>query len=133
MQSLDNPILHLVGEEADRLQLDCYVIGGWVRDPFLHRPSTDIDIGAVPTVDPLRPSPLPSTPPTKGESVQLPSNLTPSLAERDGVGTVSIGIELAKAVAKRLGEGAHLSVFRTYGTAQVKRGEMELEFVGARK
>ena len=44
MQSLDNPILHLVGEEADRLQLDCYVIGGWVRDLLLHRPSTDIDI-----------------------------------------------------------------------------------------
>ena len=49
------------------------------------------------------------------------------------MGPVSIGIELAQAVAKRLGKGAHLSVFRTYGTAQVKRGEMELEFVGARK
>ena len=126
MQSLDNPILHLVGEEADRLQLDCYVIGGWVRDLLLHRPSTDIDIVVVKKVDPLRPSLLPSTPPTKGESIQLPSNLTPSLEVRDGVGPVSIGIELAQAVAKRLGKGAHLSVFRTYGTAQVTRGEMEL-------
>ena len=121
MQSLDNPILHLVGEEADRLQLDCYVIGGWVRDLLLHRPSTDIDIVVVKKVDPLLPSVPPSTPPTKGESIQLPSNLTPSLG-RDGMGPVSIGIELAQAVAKRLGKGAHLSVFRTYGTAQVKRG-----------
>ena len=133
MQSLDNPILHLVGEEADRLQLDCYVIGGWVRDLLLHRPSTDIDIVVVKKVDTLRPSVLPSTPPTKGESIQLPSNLTPSLIGRDGGGLPSIGIELAQAVAKRLGKGAHLSVFRTYGTAQVKRGEIELEFVGARK
>ena len=89
MQSLDNPILHLVGEEADRLQLDCYVIGGWVRDLLLHRPSTDIDIVVVKKVDPLLPSVPPSTPPTKGESIQLPSNLTPSLVGRDGVGSNS--------------------------------------------
>ena len=105
MQSLDNPILHLVGEEADRLQLDCYVIGGWVRDLLLHRPSTDIDIVVVKKVDPLLPSVSPSTPPTKGESIQLPSNLTPSLIGRDGVSPVSIGIELAQAVAKCLGKG----------------------------
>jgi poly(A) polymerase len=36
-------------------------------------------------------------------------------------------------VAKRLGKKAHLAVFKTYGTAQVKRGELELEFVGARR
>ena len=36
-------------------------------------------------------------------------------------------------MAKKLGKGAHLSVFKTYGTAQVKRGDLELEFVGARK
>ena len=109
------------------------MIGGWVRDLLLHRPSTDIDIVVVKKVAPLLNSVPPTTPPTKGESIQLPSNLTPSLVGRDGVGLPSIGIELAQAVAKRLGKGAHLSVFRTYGTAQVKRGEMELEFVGARK
>ena len=103
---IDNPILHLVGEEADRLGLECYVIGGWVRDLFLHRPSDDIDIVVV-----------------------------------------GSGISLAEAVAKRLGKGAHLAVFKTYGTAQVKaplrfprgggephsRTELELEFVGARR
>ena len=46
--------------------------------------------------------------------------------------TVGSGIELAKAVHKSM-RGSHLSVFKTYGTAQVKRGELELEFVGARK
>lgn len=89
---IDLPILHLVGEEADRLGLECYVIGGYVRDIFLHRDSTDIDVVVV-----------------------------------------GSGIALAQAVAKRLGKGAHLSVFKTYGTAQVKRGKIELEFVGARR
>ena len=36
-------------------------------------------------------------------------------------------------MAKVLGRGTHLSVFKTYGTAQVKRGDLELEFVGARR
>ena len=89
---IENPSLRMVGEEADRLGLECYVIGGWVRDLFLHRESDDIDVVVV-----------------------------------------GSGITLAEAVAKRLGKGAHLSVFKTYGTAQVKRGALELEFVGARK
>ena len=47
--------------------------------------------------------------------------------------TVGSGIELAETVAKRMGKGTHLSVFKTYGTAQVKHRDTELEFVGARK
>lgn len=47
--------------------------------------------------------------------------------------TVGSGIEVARAVASRLGKRAHLSVFRTYGTAQVKTRQWELEFVGARR
>ena len=82
----------LIGEEADRLGMECYVIGGWVRDLLLHRPSKDIDVVVV-----------------------------------------GSGIELAEAVSKRLGKGAHLAVFKTYGTAQVKKGDLELEFVGARR
>ena len=85
-------MLKMVGAEADRLGLECYVIGGYVRDLFLHRESTDIDVVVV-----------------------------------------GSGISLAEAVAKKLGKGAHLSVFKTYGTAQVKRGNLELEFVGARR
>ena len=99
---IEHPILRMVGEEADKMGLECYVIGGWVRDLFLHRPSDDIDIVVV-----------------------------------------GSGISLAEAVAKRLGKGAHLAVFKTYGTAQVKakgrkvnsegENEIELEFVGARR
>ncbi len=47
--------------------------------------------------------------------------------------TVGSGIEVAEAVTRALGKGTHLSVFRSFGTAQVKRGDMELEFVGARR
>ena len=89
---IENPVLRMIGKEADRLGLECYVIGGWVRDLFLHRESDDIDIVVV-----------------------------------------GSGIQLAESVAKHLGKGAHLSVFKTYGTAQVKKGDLELEFVGARR
>lgn len=46
---------------------------------------------------------------------------------------VGSGIELASAVRKKLGKGAHLAVFRNFGTAQIKYRDTELEFVGARK
>lgn len=81
-----------VSEAADELGLEAFVIGGYVRDIFLRRPSKDIDIVAV-----------------------------------------GSGIELAKAVARKMGRNAHLSVFKNFGTAQVKLGDIELEFVGARK
>ena len=81
-----------VSDVADELGLEAYVIGGYVRDIFLRRPSKDIDIVAV-----------------------------------------GSGIELAKAVARKMGRNAHLSVFKNFGTAQVKLGDIELEFVGARK
>lgn len=82
----------IVSEAADEIGFEAYVIGGYVRDIFLRRPSKDIDVVAV-----------------------------------------GSGIELARAVAKKLGRGAHLSVFKNFGTAQVKCGDLELEFVGARK
>ena len=47
--------------------------------------------------------------------------------------TVGSGIEVAKAVASSLGRRAHLSVFKNFGTAQVKTRQWELEFVGARR
>jgi poly(A) polymerase len=46
---------------------------------------------------------------------------------------VGSGIEMARAFAGKLGKGAHLSVFRNFGTAQVKHEDTEVEFVGARK
>jgi len=97
---LDKDIFHLIGNVADELGVECYVVGGYVRDIFLERPSDDIDVVVV-----------------------------------------GSGIRVAEALKQRLGRRAHLSVFRNFGTAQVKvrghkeegNGEMEIEFVGARK
>ena len=89
---LDKPVFHLVGDVADELGVECYVVGGYVRDLFLERPSNDIDVVVV-----------------------------------------GSGIALAEAVRKRCGRRAHVSVFRNFGTAQLKYDGMEVEFVGARK
>ena len=89
---LDKPIFHLISDAADRLGLECYVVGGYVRDIFLERPSSDIDVVVV-----------------------------------------GSGIALATELKQTLGKKAHLSVFRNFGTAQVKIGKTEVEFVGARR
>ncbi|NLC49764.1 MAG: HD domain-containing protein [Bacteroidales bacterium] len=47
--------------------------------------------------------------------------------------TVGSGIQLAKAVAKKLGNHVRITVFKNFGTAQIKYKQYELEFVGARK
>ena len=44
---LDKDIFHKISEAADSLQLECYVVGGYVRDLFLERPSNDIDVVVV--------------------------------------------------------------------------------------
>lgn len=46
---------------------------------------------------------------------------------------VGSGIQIAEALTKQLGRAAHLSVFKNFGTAQVKYHGCEIEFVGARK
>lgn len=92
LRHLSGRPFQIIREAADEAGLEVYVIGGYVRDIFLCRPSKDIDVVVV-----------------------------------------GSGIELAKAVAKKLGKKATLSVFRNFGTAQVKLKDLELEFVGARK
>jgi len=89
---LDQPIFHLISDAADHLGVECYVVGGYVRDIFLERPSNDIDVVVV-----------------------------------------GSGIEVASELKRMLGRKAHLSVFKNFGTAQVKMGHEEVEFVGARK
>lgn len=88
----DGKIFHQISETADELGLECYVVGGYVRDLYLQRPSKDIDVVVV-----------------------------------------GSGIQMAEALGKKLGKGAHISVFRNFGTAQVKYRQTEIEFVGARK
>jgi len=89
---LDKDIFHQISDAADALGLECYVVGGYVRDIFLERPSDDIDVVVV-----------------------------------------GSGIEVATRLKQQLGRRAHLSVFKNFGTAQVKYHDIEVEFVGARK
>ena len=83
--------LSVVTAVADRLGLECHLVGGSVRDILLGRPSVDLNIVVV-----------------------------------------GSGVTLAREVARACGK-AHLSVFKTYGTAQVKHHGVEYEFVGARR
>lgn len=46
---------------------------------------------------------------------------------------VGNGIELAELVAKKLAHKPKVSIFKTYGTAMFRYGNIEIEFVGARK
>ena len=44
---LNKDIFHLIGDCADELGVECYVVSGFVRDIFLERPSKDIDVVVV--------------------------------------------------------------------------------------
>ena len=46
---------------------------------------------------------------------------------------VGSGIDLAKAVAKKLGRKGKISIYRNFGTAMLRYDDLEIEFVGARK
>ena len=46
---------------------------------------------------------------------------------------VGNGIELAQLVAEKLGKNSKVNVFKNFGTAMIKNGDWEIEFVGARK
>lgn len=91
-QHFSEPIFGQIAETVDALGLECYVVGGYVRDIFLQRLSKDIDVVVV-----------------------------------------GSGIEMAEALGRRLGRAARVSVFKNFGTAQVKYKGTEVEFVGARK
>ena len=43
-QHFSEPIFGQIAETADTLGMECYVVGGYVRDIFLQRPSKDIDV-----------------------------------------------------------------------------------------
>ena len=101
---LSSPHFQKLTQTVDALGLEAYIVGGYVRDFILKRPSKDVDVVVV-----------------------------------------GSGIEVAQAFSKSLGKGATCSVFRNFGTAQVKwrhwetvdgkrvQQEEEIEFVGARK
>ncbi|HZW78366.1 MAG TPA: HD domain-containing protein [Flavobacteriaceae bacterium] len=91
--ALENPIFRTLSQAAKNLNLEAYVIGGYVRDFFLERgQKKDIDVVAI-----------------------------------------GSGIELAEEVSKLLPGKPKVAVFKTYGTAMLRSGGIEVEFVGARK
>lgn len=85
-------ILKKIGDAAASLQVPCYLIGGFVRDKIIGRPTKDMDIVCI------------------GD-----------------------GIALAEAVSKKFTPKPEVNFFKTFGTAQIKTGDWEIEFVGARK
>ena len=85
-------ILKKIASAAEELKLPCYLIGGFVRDMILGRPTKDIDIVCV------------------GD-----------------------GIALAEKVAQQFKPRPEVNFFKTFGTAQIKVDDLEIEFVGARK
>lgn len=92
-KALSHTIFKVISEAAKDLNVEAYVIGGFVRDFLLERGShKDIDIVAN-----------------------------------------GSGIELAKAVSKKLPNTPKVQVFKTYGTAMLLFEDLEIEFVGARK
>jgi len=91
--ALSEPIFKTIVQAADALELETYVIGGFVRDYILQRGTAkDIDVVAV-----------------------------------------GSGIALARKVSELLPNKPKVQVFKTYGTAMLKSGQTEVEFVGARK
>ena len=44
---LDHKVFKLISEVADEKSVECYVIGGFVRDIFLERPSNDTDVVCI--------------------------------------------------------------------------------------
>ncbi len=87
---LSNPIFRRISRIVDARGIQAFVVGGYVRDHYLHRPSTDIDVVVV-----------------------------------------GSGIEVAEALGREL--HTRVSVFKTFGTAMLRAGGIEVEFVGARK
>lgn len=92
-EAIQDPIFSIITEAAAEVHVDCFVIGGFVRDFILNRGiPKDIDIVAV-----------------------------------------GSGIALAEKVAEKMSNKPKVSVFKNFGTAMLRYGDIELEFVGARK
>lgn len=92
-EAIEAPIFKTLSQAAETLQLETYVVGGFVRDFLLDRDQkSDIDIVCI-----------------------------------------GSGIDLAEKTAQLLPGEIAVSVFKNFGTAMLKFGDLKIEFVGARK
>ncbi len=91
-EKLNKKIFREISEVSEELGMPAYVIGGWVRDLILGRPSDDIDIVVA-----------------------------------------GSGVEVARHVAAKLNKSDKLKVYKNFGTAMLRYGNWQIEFVGARK
>ena len=85
-------LLKKIASAAEELAVEAYLIGGFVRDKIIGRPTKDADIVCM------------------GD-----------------------GIALAHKVAEKFNPKPAVAFFKTFGTAQIKINDFEVEFVGARK
>ncbi len=92
IQPHERDIFNLISACAKELSCEAYVVGGYVRDRILNRPSKDMDIVCI-----------------------------------------GSGIDLAESVGSKLTPNARVTVYRRFGTAMLMHGNLEIEFVGARK
>ncbi|MCY7420335.1 MAG: CCA tRNA nucleotidyltransferase [Chitinophagaceae bacterium] len=88
----EKEIFETIGHTATQLNMPAYLIGGFVRDKIIGRPTKDADIVCL------------------GD-----------------------GIKLAEKVSRRFHPHPHLSFFKNFGTAHIRVGDFDIEFVGARK
>ena len=88
----ETAIFNLIRQTAEELGFPTFVVGGYVRDRLLARPSKDMDIVCV-----------------------------------------GSGIKLAVALASKLSPRPKVAVYKRFGTAMLRHGDLEIEFVGARK
>ena len=91
-QAVNSALFTKIAQLAEERQVKTYLIGGYVRDLILNRPSKDVDIMVL-----------------------------------------GSGIEMAEALANKLGKSVNVTVYKNFGTAALNYKGLEIEFVGARK
>lgn len=103
-QHLAHPVFKIISECSSQLNIQSFVIGGFVRDIILNRPCKDIDVVAI------------------GSGIDLAKSL-------------SLALSPSSKTQDKLGEGSDIqvTVFKNFGTAQIKYEDYDIEFVGARK
>ena len=129
MVDLGLDIYRTIGREADRMGVDAYAVGGVVRDYFLQRPCTDIDIVCIG--------------PERGGEVHIGIELAKAVSEAVGGTKVAVfktfgtaSFKVSSEQCSVVSEAAHpmpASPTSELNTKHLTLNTIELEFVGARR